>query len=177
MKIGGVEIKGPSEEILVLPRLEDDIVIRCRAVLDMSHFHALCPEPVAQIHLVAGGKRVQQTEDPGYLALCAEHAQKRFSFIALKSLEPSEIEWSTVNMDNPSTWANWEKELLSAGLSSIELNRIVACIMQANCLDESKLEKARETFLRGLEEPKEKSSGQDTEPQNTQSGEPAKDSE
>lgn len=175
MKIGGVVVDGPAEEVLVLPRLGEDIIIRCRAVLDMSQFAAMCPEPKAGKMVVPGGVKLND-KDPGYLEKCSRHAQLRFAYIALRSLEPSEIEWSTVVMDNPTTWENWEKELRDAGISAIEVNRIVACIMQANCLDEAKLKEARESFLRGPEmAQQEKSSGPDTEPKNTPSGEPAKD--
>jgi len=175
MKIGGVIVDGPSEEVLVLPRLGKDIIIRCRAVLDMSHFAVMCPEPKAKPILVAGGFKPNEN-DPGYLEQCQKHSELRFAYISLKSLEPSEIEWTTIVMDDPTTWENWETELRKAGISAIEINRIVACIMQANCLDEAKLEKARDSFLRGLEkEQQEKSSGPDTELKNTPSGEAAKD--
>jgi hypothetical protein len=176
MKIGGVIVDGPSEEVLILPRPTSehgDIVIRCIAVLDMSHFHNMCPEPKAKPMLVKGGFKPNE-KDPGYLEQVAEYSQLRFSYIALKSLEPSDIEWDTVVMDQPVTWKLWEKELKDSGISAIEINRIVACVMQANSLDEAKLEKARESFLLGLaESPKEKSSGPDTELPSTQSGTPA----
>jgi hypothetical protein len=177
MKIGGVIVDGPSEEVLVLPRPTSpggDIVIRCRAVLDMTHFHNMCPEPKAKPMLVKGGFKPNE-KDPGYLEQSKQYAQLRFAYIALKSLEPSDIEWEKVIMDQPNTWAKWEGELKEAGLSAIEINRVVACIMQANSLDEDKLEKARESFLLGMAEvPTEKSSGQDTEPPSTPSGEDVK---
>jgi len=172
MKIGGLEVNGPTEEVLVLPRLGDNIVIRCQAVLDMEPFVAMCPEPKAKALLVAGGWK-KNDKDPGYLEQCEEHSTMRFAYIAIKSLEPSNIEWDTVVEDKPSTWSLWDSELRDAGLSSIEINRVIMCIMSANCLDESKLEKARESFLLGLAEAPEKSSGPDSEPPSTPSGEPA----
>lgn len=172
MKIGGLEVNGPTEEVLVLPRLGDDIVIRCQAVLDMEPFVAMCPEPKAKALLVAGGWK-KNDKDPGYMEQCQAHSQRRFAYIALKSLEPSDIEWETVQMDSPATWENWEQELRDSGLSSIEVNRIVVCVMQANSLDESKLAEARESFLLGLGEAQEKSSGPAIEPKTTPSGEPA----
>ena len=45
MKIGGVQVTGPSEEVLVLPREPEPIVFRAVAVPDMEEFHKLCPEP------------------------------------------------------------------------------------------------------------------------------------
>lgn len=173
MKIAGKEISGPAEEILVLPRLDGDIIIRCKAVLDMVQFENQCPTPKAKPILVAGGFKPNE-KDPSFKLAVAQHAQMRFSYIALKSLEPSEIEWQTVNMDDPTTWANWEKELLTSGFSPIEINRVTMCVMQANSLDEDKLEAARASFLRGMEAPTEKFSGPRPAPANTPSGEPAK---
>lgn len=175
MKIGGVEA-GPAEAVLVLPRdTSEDIIITCKAVLDMKQFESMCPEPKAKPILVAGGFKANN-KDPGYLEQCSEHARLRFSFIALKSLEPSEIEWEKVDMNQPPTWHLWEQELRDAGLSAIEVNRVVVCVMGANSLDEEKLEKARESFLRGLEQARQvKSSGPDIEPKNTPSGEPVQD--
>ena len=52
-------------------------------------------------------------------------------------------------LDDPSTWANWETELKDNGLSQMECNRVLALVLEANCLDEKKLQKARELFLQG----------------------------
>jgi len=75
--------------------------------------------------------------------------QLRFDYITIISLAPSKIEWETVDMDKAGSWLNWTKDLTNAGLSSVELNRVVNLIMQANSLDEQKLKSARENFLRG----------------------------
>jgi hypothetical protein len=173
MKIAGKEVSGPAEEILVLPRLDGDIVIRCQAVLDMTPFEAQCPQPKAKPVLVAGGFKPNEN-DPNYKLQVAQHASMRFAYIALESLKPSNIEWDTVESGNPATWANWEKDLRNAGFSQVEINHITVCIMQANALDEEKLEAARASFLRGMEAPAEKSSGPRPAPPNTPSGEAAK---
>lgn len=179
MKIGGVECTAPAMEVLVLTRATGNIAIKCQAVLDMTPFHAMCPEPKAPSMLVKGGWK-KNTDDPSYLQMASKHGDMRFAYIALKSLEPSEIEWVTVKQDDPSTWTNWEKDLRDhAKLSSVEINRIVLCIMQANSLDERKLKEARDVFLRGLEaEAKTPSiSGPQDESPSTSSGEPVSDSE
>ena len=63
----------------------------------------------------------------------------------------SEIEWDTVNEDDPRTWPNWEDDLKSGGLTQVECNRVLALVLEANALDEAKLQKAREVFLAGQE--------------------------
>jgi hypothetical protein len=44
---------------------------------------------------------------------------------------------------------NWETDLKEAGLNHVEINRVRQLAWEANCLDESKLEKARLNFVRG----------------------------
>jgi hypothetical protein len=149
MKIAGVDPRTlPSEEILVLPRGDKQIVFRARGVDDMEEFKKLCPEPTPPGKLTKDGY-VPDTEDEGYRSVLREYHKRRLSYIAVRSLEPSQIEWDNVQMDNPGTWANWESDLKGGGLSQIEVNRVLALVMEANCLDEAKLKKARELFLQG----------------------------
>lgn len=176
MKINGVEVNGPAEEVLVLPRANGDIVFRARAVLDMKPFEALVPEAKMPQRLEKGGFK-SNPDDPGYVAQVKRREELRFAYMCIKSLEPSNIEWSRVDIDEPGTWTEWEKELQEAGFSAIEINRIAVCVMGANALDEAKLKRARDVFLLGQGTPQAKSSGQDTEPQNMPSGEPVNDSE
>jgi hypothetical protein len=177
LNIGGQTINGPSEEILVLPRVKGDIIITARAVLSMEDFDRYVRAPKAKRAFVKGKGNILLTEDPGFKKEMETYGEKRFAFMALKSLEPSEIEWQTVKLEEPNTWLGWTEELKSAGLSEIEIQRIVVCVMQANSLDENKLKEARAAFLHGLEAEAEKSSGPSIEQANTPSGPPASDSE
>jgi len=173
MRIGGVEVKGPNEEILVLPRMDGDIIIKAQAVNDMKMFDDLVSEPKPPVRLTKNGKE-DNVKDKTYLEKVARYNQLRFTYMVVQSLIPSEIEWETVKLDEPKTWPNWETELRDAGISEVEINRITVCVMQANSLDEAKLKAAREVFLRGTEEEVEDSSGPQTEPESTPSGEPVK---
>jgi hypothetical protein len=174
MKINGVEVKGPAEEILVLPRpTAEDLVFRAIAVTDMSEFETKCPLPKPKAMLVAGGEWKKALDDPSYIQAVTEHGQLRFAWIVLKSLEPSNIEWDTVKKDSPSTWTNWEKDLRNAGLSETEINHVANCVASANALNQQKLDAARENFLRGLAKASENLSSQNSEPATTPSGEPA----
>ncbi len=177
MRIGGIEIKGPAEEVLVLPRLEgDDIVIRAQAVMDMDTFDALCPVPKPPGVRTKDGWKPNE-KDETYQGRVTQLGEQRFAYMVIKSLEPSEIEWEAVDISDPSTWLGWTDEFKKAGISSTEVNRIIVCVMQANALDEAKLKEARDLFLRGpVLEPNEYS-GPNTEPENTPSGKPASDSE
>ena len=166
LRIGNTIVDGPSEEVLVLPRLHGEVIIRTRAVTDMKPFDAMCPEPSAPKKLVKGGFEIDY-ENTGYLEAIAKHGELRFAFICVKSLEPSDIEWQRVKMDSPNTWLEWAKEMEEAGLSSVEVNRILLAVMSANSLDEAKLKAARDSFVRGMQVKLADPSSPDTERSST----------
>lgn len=148
MKIGGLEVNGVCEEVLILPRLTGNIVIKAHAVVDLSEFEALVPVPTAPGIRTKDGFR-PNTDDPTYQQLLSGYSSQRLSYLVIKSLEPSQIEWEEVKLSDPGTWGKWSVELEKAGISAIEVNRIMTCVLQANSLDEEKLKLAREVFLRG----------------------------
>ncbi len=147
MRIGGVDPTTlPCEEILVLPRGDQQIVFRATGIKDMDGFTKLCPEPEPPKKLIKGGKTAD-TEDAGYKEAVKIYEKRRTAYVVIVSLRPSEIEWDTIKLDSPSTWLNWEEDLKNAGLSTIECGRVLQLVMQANSLDEDKLEAARKLFL------------------------------
>jgi hypothetical protein len=176
MKIGGRIVDGPHEEVLVLPRGDDPLVIRARAVLDLEEFDRICPDPKPPGKLTKDGW-VPNKDDPTYKQMLEAQNAKRIAYMVIRSLEPSNIEWDTVKIEDPRTWLKYVEDFKNAGLASVEINRIIQCVMIANSLDEAKLEEARKLFLLGQRKELEQSSGQITEPQNMPSGEPVKDSE
>ena len=148
MLMHGRKIEGPNEEIIVIPRPEEPIVFTARAVLDMSEFDDLCPRPKPGVRIMRGGERVEETDNPTYKAKLDDYGTKRLQFIVLKSLEATEgLEWETVDLENPHTWGNYEEELKNSGFSEVEVNRIVLGVLNANSLNEAKLEQARKLFL------------------------------
>jgi hypothetical protein len=152
MKIGGVELNGPNEEVLVLPRLKGpNIVFTARAIVDMEEFDRLCKAPEAPGIRTAKEGFKKDFTDGEYLTQMGTYRERRVAYMVIKSLEPSEIEWDRVQLSNPSTWCEWKKELQEGGLSDAEIGQVINCVAAANSLDESKLKEARESFLRGQE--------------------------
>lgn len=149
MKIGGVDPKTlPMEDFLVLPRGDKTIVFRACGLPNLDDFHAQVPEPRAPGRLTPQGT-VYDTKEPSYVANQAEYFKRRWAFLMVKSLEPSHIEWDTVNMDNPGTWANWSEDLRANGITNVEIGLVRDLVTGVNQLDEAKLKKAREAFLLG----------------------------
>jgi hypothetical protein len=171
MRIGGVLVEGPAQEILILPRGEQVLVIRAQAV-NLDEFDALCPEPKPPGKLTKDGW-IPDLDNESYRQIITNHNEKRIAYLVVKSLEPSDIEWEKVKIENPSTWTAYVQDFKAAGLTTIEINRIVQCVMQANSLDEAKLEQARKVFLLGQVQAAKESSGQSIAPASTSSGEPA----
>jgi len=160
MKIGGVPVT-KCEEVLVLPRINGDLVFKASAVESMEYFEEVCPKPKAPIRTMAGGRKEEHLSDD-FIKSLEGWSEKRYAYICVKSLEPSNIEWDEVSIKKPSTWSKWTTELISAGLSDVEVNRIQALVLDANSLNEAKLKEAREAFLLGQGQEAEESSGRPT---------------
>lgn len=151
MKIGGVEVTKPSEELMVFPRDGGDLVFRAQAIEDMDVFEKLCPEPIAPGVRTKDGF-VKNEKDPAYQEMVEHRQNQQLAFIVIKTLKPSAIEWQEVSEDNPSTWLKWRDELHAAGMTSIETNRLVNLVLEANCITEKRMKEAREHFVRGLQQ-------------------------
>lgn len=179
MKLAGHTFDEPNKEYCVLPRPDgNDLVFISQAILDYAEFERLCPDPVPPGVIRPGKKREVNTNDPGYLRQVANKAERRIHWIVLTSLKATpELEWETVDMGDPKTWANYLEELKAAHFSAIEIQRIQSSAFIANSLVEGRVQEARENFLRGLEEEANRISSQSTEQDSTPNGQPAKGSE
>lgn len=148
MILGG---KKPAHNVktLVLPRDSgDNLVFKAGAVATMDEFEKLCPVPIAPLKVLKGGQKVADLDDKGYQLALQQQVDKRWDYIILKSLQATpDLQWETVDMQNPDTWQNWKREAADSGLSVFEINKIIACVVEANSLNEQTLEEARNTFL------------------------------
>lgn len=180
MKIAGEKLSGPNVETIVIPRGDgrNPVIFKAQAVLNYEQFDRLCPTPTPPIKMLRGGEKQEDLNDPAYKQRMVEYATKKMAWITLKSLEATEgLEWERVDLGNPNTWGNYEKELEESGFSPVEIGRIRTGVFIANCLDDSKIEEARQSFLAGLLKPAEVQLSQKVEPNGTPSGEPANVSE
>ncbi len=159
MLLNGQKIEGPNEEVIIIPRPGEPIIFTARAVLDMSEFDSLCPRPKPPIKRMKSGEKIEEADDPRFLAKQDIYGSQRLAYLILKSLEATEgLEWETIEMDDPNSWLNYEGELKASGFSDVEVQRIVLGVMSANCLNEAKLDQARKLFLQGQAELKDSSS-------------------
>lgn len=147
MKIGGVQVT-KCEELLVLPRAGGDIPFRAKAVSISTEFDSKCPLPTPPTVQTKSGS-APDFSDKSYKEAMEVRNSRRFAFMCIRALEPSDIEWEGIDIDKPSTWTMWQEELMKEGISEVECNRIVNLVMAANSLDEAKIEEARQAFLLG----------------------------
>lgn len=148
MKIDGVVVDDVNEDVLVLPRAKGNIIFKGKAVESFDDFDKQCPVPLPPVLLTRKGKK-DDVEDNGYKQALINHQVKRMSWLTIKTLEPSNIEWDTVKFDEPKTWNNWTDDL-SKVLSPGEQRRLLDFILEVNCLNERKVAQARADFLLGL---------------------------
>ncbi len=148
MKIKGKKIENANVEIIPIPRGNGpDIIFEARAIQDMEPFEKMCPLPNPPKRKI-NGVDVPQLKDPNYLKALEKRATQRMAWMTITALEATEdLEWEDVKVDDPSTWLQLEPELIKAGFSAVERQRIVAGVVNANALSEAKIEAARERFL------------------------------
>jgi hypothetical protein len=152
MKLDGKKIEGPSISLVVIPRKERDLVFRAEAILDYSDFDKICPSPSPPEILRPGQAPSLDIEDKDYKEKINNWSKNKTSYMILKSLEATEnLEWETVDMSDPETWKNFRVEMTDAGLCPAEIGRIIATVIEANALSQTKIDEATARFLAGPE--------------------------
>lgn len=179
MKIEGHTNYKLNEEVIVIPRtIGDDFVFKAKAIMDLDEFDALCPVPEPPSVIAKGGVKQFDFTNQAYLDALQSHASKRISYFVIKSLQATPgLTWDKVIFGDPNTWHLYKEELKDAGFNYLEVQRIEAAVFSANCLNEDKVEAARQNFLRAQVAIQKESSGQMPTQNSSQSGEPANASE
>ena len=147
MKIGGKVIEGSYVEIIPVIRGEEEIIFKAQPVCDYDDFNKVCPEPTPPTTMKPGGEQGIDLKSPVFLEAMNKHAEKKANWMFLKALEPTEIEWDTVNMADPDTFENWEKELKGLKFTEYQIITLKNGIWAAQGLDTDKIKAAKESFL------------------------------
>jgi len=165
MKYKGKKIEGRNITTLVIPRPDGDIAFIMEAVENFDAFDKLVAIPEAPEILRPGGVRELNLQDAKYQERLVVYAEKRSHFLTLQALKATkDLEWETVDDENPETWVNWTTELKESGFNDIELGLIVRKVAQANSLDNSMLDDARSAFLQEQARQKRSTSQTDGQP-------------
>ena len=116
MKIKGKNIEAPSEEVIVFPRNDGNIVFKAKPVKGYEDFDKVCPAPQPESIMKPGGAQSQDVENPKYKKALDDWAGQKTHWMILKSLSATDdLEWDTVDMSKPETYENYIKELEECG--------------------------------------------------------------
>jgi hypothetical protein len=148
MKYKGKKLEGLNTDVLVLMRNGEKLIFKAQALQNYNEFDKLCPMPDAPIIMRPGGIKEQNLKDGGYQKALTSYSEKKTNYTIIKSLEPTtDLEWEKVKLDDPLTYINWKPELEEAGFTEVEVLRILQLCTRVNCLDDSMLDEAKESFL------------------------------
>ena len=155
MRIKNVDLTQPNIEIIPIIRQGKDVIIKAQCVRDLDEFEKMCPTPEPPFITYRGQtKAVPNPEDPKFKKDMNEYATRRTNWLVLKSLAATpDLEWDTVNMADPDTWGNYRQELTAANFSQAEQIRIINGVMNANGLDDERVEESKNRFLSTQQDP------------------------
>lgn len=135
MKLAGVEIDATYKKQIVFKRSKQDLVFKLVAVSDYEDFEKVCKTPEAPWITKRGEEEaVRSLDDPEYTKAMEDWAGKKYSWMCLKTLEPSEITWDSVDLSDSETYVNWTDDLLKAGFAEGEVIRLQREIATVNGL-------------------------------------------
>lgn len=148
MKIRGKNIEPIGERTVVIPRKDENIVFTAKPVTDYEEFDKLCPQPKPKVITRPGGAQSIKTDDPNYLKELDTWSEQRSAWMFLQALSATEgLEWDTIDFGDPSTWMNYQTELGACGLSMLEQQKIMEIVIEANGLNQDKIDQATQAFL------------------------------
>lgn len=174
MKINGQSIHVPFEKTIYIYRLPENIAIQAKAVPFLEDFERLCPEPKRMKVMVDGKFSHFDDAHPKYQAKVKEHNVQYLNYLVLRTLD---IEWDTVDLEDPETWGNWKKEASASGFSNAECNRLAnECVAVHNPTAEM-VDQMRDDFLRTASQQVSPSLYRPSEETSISSGEPVSDSD
>ena len=148
MKIAGQKLSRPAAVPLVIPRADGDIVFMFDAVLDFSEFDKMFPRVEPPKTFNKDGSTALNVEDPEYLKSLNTWASARTKWTVLKSMQATpNLEFETVNINDPTTYENFDSELRAAGFSMVEIGKFYETAFLASGLNDDKIEEATKRFL------------------------------
>ena len=150
MKIAGQTIQPPKAIEVPIPKLDANgeeyfIVFKLKPIMNFDAFNKQFPAPVPPTKRNSKVEYLDY-EDQEYKDARLAYAELRICWMFLESTRDTNIEWDTVTED-PSTWSNYEKELIDSGFTVPEVEELLTKVLQLSGLSSTNLEEARKRFL------------------------------
>lgn len=137
-----------KNEVLVIPKGNQQFVFEMAPVLSMELFEKKFKKPEPPLLQTPGNKPIIGLDDPEYLAELTTYRNQAWDWRIITSLLATPgLKFETVNLDDPTTFANWSKEFSAAGFSDLEIQHITTKVMDACGMNSSKIEEATQAFL------------------------------
>ena len=147
MKFAGREFKKANIRKLTITREGEKLVLTFQPS-DMERFELLYPEPKPRkMRKRNSTEWIENRNDPKFKEELAKRNSARLDYMAISSLEASQIEWDSVNIDDPETWSKWRDDFKESGFTNVEINRVFMTAMQANSIGDEDITEAEEDFL------------------------------
>ncbi len=176
MRMEGIDLTEPRQDILVIPRGEKNIIFEGRPVPDFDGYDEKYPAPKPPEILKPGGIRDFDENDPNYKIALDAWGQRKTNWLVLHTLAGTPgMTWDTVDFEKPETWENYRKELEDAGFLPVELLEIIRFVTKVNALSSTLIEQAKKDFLAIQAQQVMLANSQKGEQPSTPSGESAKD--
>lgn len=148
MHLKGQPIEPPKPELIVIPRASGDIILYASPIMSFEEFKAGVPQPKPPTITKRGEQPQDDFDDTDYKKAMKDFADVKFSWTLFKSLTlgTPDLVFDTIKSDDANTWNNFESEMLKT-FTQGELNQIVTKVMEANGLNQSRMQEARDRFL------------------------------
>ena len=148
VKYKGKKLEGLNTDLIVFKKNGENVVLKAQALQNYKEFDKVCPEPQPPMLMRPGGIKEPNIKDKNYQDALQQYGLKKTNYTIIKSLQITEdLEWETVNINDPETYDNWRKEFEDSGFTEIEILRILQLCSRVNCLDDSMMDEAKESFL------------------------------
>jgi len=150
MKVNGVDFKKEDAIFGPLPIQRGGVLhgFFAQPVWSMVPFYEVCPRPQpGPTEIVFTNKgNAPDFEHADFVKRLDAWKMKKWGWMTLTALAPSNITFDDVSLDDPDTWGNVEKAL-SDEFGHFEFQRLMDLVDEAQVLDDEKLAVNRETFL------------------------------
>jgi hypothetical protein len=154
MKLKGKPLDQPKPIVIPITRGDDVVIFKAAPVLDQDDFDAIAPRPQPPIRTMAKtGEKIAVENDRDYQKELDTWSRQRTDHMILKSLMATEdLEWETVDWNDPTTFKNYREEFRKAYFTPVQVAQIINAVFEANGLSQDRIDEARRSFLLRPEE-------------------------
>lgn len=151
MKINGLTIAPPAPTWFVIPHGEQELPFKLQSLASFEEFDKMVPAPVAPKILRPGGVESTDYSDVDYQKAIEERASKRLTWLYLKVLEPSKLEFDKVRVEDPETYQYFDEEFTNIGISKMFVSELKQACIDVCGFNPELIKQATDRFLASME--------------------------